>query len=154
MIPEDERSIVAHLRQDARLKLTGLARVTGIPVTTLFHRLKNPSGLCITRFTALLDFERLGYPTRATILLKAGKEMRGQLQAHLLASSAVNCLVRINNGYDFLAECAFKGMQELDRFCEILETQYSVRCKELHFTVEELKREGFLADPGLLKEVE
>jgi hypothetical protein len=44
-------------------------------------------------------------------------------------------------------------MRELEEFCENLEQAYGVRGKELHFVIEELKREGFLSEPSLVRQV-
>ena len=146
----EEKSIVAHLRQDARVKLTTLSRKIGVPVSTLFDRIHSLDGLGIMRLTALLDFPALGYSTSAILLLKAGKNRRSELKEGLLKSECVNSLMRINNGYDFLAECVFKDLRELEEFCEKLEQKYGVNHKEVHFIVEELLREVFLNDPRMV----
>ncbi|MEM4239682.1 MAG: Lrp/AsnC family transcriptional regulator [Candidatus Woesearchaeota archaeon] len=146
MISKKDWAITACLRHNARMKLTDMSRMTGIPVSTLFDRTRFPASLGITRFSALLDFHKLGFGTCATVLLKAMKPRRDKLRQHLLLSSHVNSLSRINNGYDFIAECIFRNMKELEEFCEKLEQNYGVREKQVHFVIEELKREGFLAD--------
>ena len=148
---KDDITIVAYLRQDARIKLTELTRKTGIPVSTLFDRVHDVVGLGITRFSALLDFPALGFNTRATILMKAGKDKRDALKAHLLKASCVNSLMRVNNGYDFMAECVFRDMRELEELCERLERGYGVKQREVHYVIEELTRERFLADPALVE---
>ncbi|MEM4246725.1 MAG: Lrp/AsnC family transcriptional regulator [Candidatus Woesearchaeota archaeon] len=146
-------AITAHLRQDARIKLSKLSRLTGIPVSTLFDRIHSPDSIGIKRLSALLDFQKLGFNTCATIMFKVLKEKRDQLKEHLLCSTNVNSLMRINNGYDFMAECVFRDMRELEEFCEKLEQSYGVKTKEVHFIVEELKRESFLSDPSLAGQV-
>lgn len=147
MIPNKELVATAYLRQDGRMKLAELRRKTGVPVSTLYDWVKKRKCLGVSRFTALLDFPSIGFATQATILLKAGKNGRKRLQEFLLHSAPVNSLMRINNGYDYLAECVFKDLFCLEEFCEQLEFEYSVKTKEIHLTVDELKREGFLADP-------
>jgi DNA-binding Lrp family transcriptional regulator len=147
MKPEKIRKVAALFRQNGRMKLSRMSRSTGIAVSTLFDWVRNPAALGIRRFCALVDFPSLGFFTCATILFKADKEKREELKKYLLKSQSVNSLMRINNGYDFLAECVFRDMRELEEFCELLERQYKVRGKEVHFTVEELKREDFFSDP-------
>lgn len=143
--------ITALLRQHARIKLATIARKTGIPVSTLFDYVHDPICLGITRYCALLDFPALGFATRATLLIKAGKDKRDALREHLLKATPVNSLSRVNNGYDFMAECIFRDLRELEEFCEHLERSYGVKSKEAHFIIEELKRETFLADPAVLE---
>lgn len=145
--------IVANLRRNARMKLTELSRRTGLPVSTLFDRIHNMGDLGITRMSALLNFQKLGFGTCATLLLKVISGKRDELREHLLAAIPVNSLMRVNNGYDFMAECIFRDMRELEEFCERLEKFYGVRSKEIHFVIEELKRESFLSDQSVVKEV-
>ncbi len=146
MKPEKIRKVTAFFRQNGRMKLSRMSRATGIAVSTLFDWVREPAELGIRRFCALIDFPSLGFSTCATILFKADKERREELKRYLLKSQSVNSLMRINNGYDFLAECVFRDMRELEEFCEVLERNYRIRGKEVHFTVEELKREDFFSD--------
>lgn len=147
MIDPEERALIAHLRQNGRIKLTELSRATTIPVSTLFDRMHALKDLGITRVSALLNFAELGYSAHAVMLLKCGNERRDKLRQHLLAAPGVNTLLRINNGYDFLIECAFKDLRCLEEFCDTLERTHGVRTKETHLIVEEIGRERFLAAP-------
>ena len=139
-------SVITHLRANARTTLTRLARASGIPVSTLFDRVRNLQDFGITRCAALLDFQKLGYGAQATIFLKVAKEKRDELKQHLLNAAPVNCLWRVNNGYDFMVECIFRDLRDFEEFSDRLERKYGVKAKEMHFVVEELKREGFLAN--------
>ena len=153
MKPEKELSITAFLRQNARIKLSKLSRETGIPVSTLFDRIHTPDSIGIKKLSALLDFQKFGFNTCATILFKAAKDKKEELKECLMNSVFVNSLARINNGFDFMAECVFRNMKELEEFCERLEQLHGVKGKEIHFIVEELKREGFLSDPVQVMQV-
>jgi DNA-binding Lrp family transcriptional regulator len=146
MIPEKDAAIVSNLRKNGRMKLTELSRRTGLPVSTLFDRVRFLNELGIKRISALLDFPLLGFGTCATIFFKVISGKKDDLKEHLLCSSSVNSLMRVNNGYDFMAECVFKDMRGLEEFCENAEQFHGVRGKEVHFVIEELKREGFLPE--------
>ena len=145
MVSQKDLTIVMHLRHNARIKLRDLARITKTPVSTLFGHMQNLPDHGVTKLTALLDFARLGYFTIATLLLKATGDRRDQLKQYLLDSPEVNSLMRVNNGYDFMAECIFKDMRALEEFCDCLERTHGVKTKEVHYVVEELKREAFLS---------
>ena len=143
--------IAAHLRQNCRTTLTALSRKTGISVSALFNRIRRPELIGVTRFSALVDFPALGFSTQATVLLKTVQEKRDALKVHLLKSHSVNSLMRVNNGYDFLAECVFRDLRGLEEFCDEIVKKYCVKAKEVHCVIEELKRESFLSDPALLE---
>ncbi|MEM4264151.1 MAG: winged helix-turn-helix transcriptional regulator, partial [Candidatus Woesearchaeota archaeon] len=70
MIKKKDLLIASYLRQNCRIPLTKLARRIGIPVSTIFDRLRSCEGSFIEKQTALLNFQKLGYNTRATVLLK------------------------------------------------------------------------------------
>ncbi len=153
MVSKTDMMVAANLRQNARMKLTELSRRTGVPVSTLFDRMHDLGGIGVTRLCAMLDFRKLGFNTCATILFKVSKDKRTELKNCLMKSFCVNSLMRVNNGYDFMAECIFRDMRELEEFCERLEQNYGVRGKEIHFVIEDLKRERFFSDPSFVKEV-
>ncbi len=153
MVSKTDMLVAANLRQDARIKLTELSRRTGIPVSTLFDRMRDLGRLGVTRLCAMLDFRKLGFGTCATILFRVNKEKRTELKNFLMKSFCVNSLMRINNGYDFMAECVFRDMRELEEFCEKLEQSYGVRGKEIHFVIDDLKREMFFSEPSYVQGV-
>lgn len=141
--------VLSHFRQDARCRLTALSRHTGIPVSTLFDKLTEYQGRVVHKTISLLNFGALGFGTRANVLLRGGKD-REQLKQHLLGHTRVNSLYKVNNGFDFLAECVFRSMKELEYFVEHLRNTFDIRSNEVYYVVDDLKREGFLSDPSLI----
>lgn len=141
--PTDLR-ILTHLRHDARMNLTTISRKTGIPVSTIFDKLRSFEDGIVCRFTALVDFARLGYPVRANIFLKSDPTAREGLKAYLLAHERVNNLWRINNGYDYAAECLFSSIKEAEEFVEAIETQFRILDKTVYHIIDDLAREKAL----------
>ncbi len=138
--------ILSHLRKDARQNLTRISKHTGIPVSTIFDRMRKYSGSLIRKHTALVDFSELGYDMRANIVLRVHKQDRQQLQNFLEKKGQVNSLYRINNGYDFMVDALFRNMKEVDDFMEELE-RFRIRAKECYYVLEDIKREEFLSEP-------
>jgi len=148
MFKKKDLILTAYLRQNSRTSLTILSRKTGVPVSTIFDRLK--SNNVIIKNTALLDFTKLGYSTHANILLKAKKGEKDKIREFLVNSFNVNSLYKVNNGYHFMAECIFKDIKELEDFLDMLDERFSVKTKEVHYIIEELKKEAFLSQPELV----
>lgn len=148
-IKKKDLIVLSHFRRNARCRLTTLSRTTGIPVSTLFDKLHEYEQGIVQKTVALLNFGALGFSTRANVIIKAGKE-RDLLKEHLLKCPSVNSLYKINNGFDYLAECIFKSIKELEDFVDNLRTEYSVKTANVYYIVDELKREEFLADPSLI----
>ncbi len=142
---KNDIKIIACLRQNGRMPLTKLAKRTGVPVSTLFDRIR--ATRAIERHAALLDFQALGFCTKAVVLVRTTKERKEELHRFLQMHFNVNNLCKINNGYDFCFECIFRGMNEMEGFLEHLDERFELRSKHVHYVIKEIKREAFLADP-------
>jgi len=148
MFKKKDLILTAHLRMNSRESLTKLSRMTGVPVSTIFDRLKTND--IILKNTALLDFAKLGYGARATILLRAKKGEKDKLGAFLAKSLNINSLYKINNGFHYLAECIFRDVKELENFIDSIDDKFSIRSKEVHYIIDDIKREEFLSQPDLI----
>lgn len=134
--------LLSHLRENSREKLTTISKKTNIPISTLFDQLKILQEEIITRNTVLIDFSKLGYHTRAQVILKASPEQKEKLKQHLLLHPQVNTVYKVNSGYDFIIETVHKNIKELDHFLEQLHLQFKVEERQIHYLIDELKREG------------
>ena len=148
MINGNDLKLLALLRKNARTKLTHLSRLTDIPVSTIYEKLNGPLKSYVTKYTCLIDNSAIGFNSRATIILKVDKEQKREIGKFLEKHLNVNSLYRINNGYDFLLDVIFKQMIDLEEFIEQLEKRFRIKHKEVYFVIDEIKQEGFLADPG------
>ncbi|MFW6449677.1 MAG: Lrp/AsnC ligand binding domain-containing protein [Nanoarchaeota archaeon] len=151
MISDKELLFVSSLRKSARKTLTKISKELNIPVSTLFEKLKKLEKALIVKHTAILDFNKLGYTTRAKILLKVSKKDREKLREMLSKSEYVNSLYKITNGFDFLVEGIFESLQQMENFIEELEDRFQITKKNLYFVIDDVKREKFLSDVELTK---
>ena len=142
--------LFSELRKNARESLTRLSRKTRIPVSTLHDRLKMHMGSLIKKNCALIDFSKLGFSTRATVLLKVKPQKRKELLEYLERNKNVNTLLRVNNNYDFLIEVIFKSLKESEDFLTNLEEEYEIIDKKACYIVDEIKKEEFMSDPQLV----
>jgi Lrp/AsnC family transcriptional regulator, regulator for asnA, asnC and gidA len=142
----DDARVLAVLRQDARITLTRLSRMTHIPVSTLFNRLKEYEGSYIDKFTCVLDFGRLGYGLRAYILIRFNAKDREGMSDILKASPYVNSVFKVNNGFDYLVEGVFHGLKESEAFMDRLDTDFGAVKKQVHYVVDRVAEQNFL--PG------
>ncbi|MFC1732290.1 Lrp/AsnC family transcriptional regulator [candidate division KSB1 bacterium] len=139
--------IISHLRKDARKNLTSMSRETGIPVSTIFDRIRVNEGGIIKKHVAIVDFTKLGYTTRANLMLKIKKEQREELKIYLSKQENINSVYKINNNYDFLIEGIFTGIKELESFLEKTDDRFDIESKEIYYIVDEIKKEEFMAEP-------
>ena len=143
--------IIALLRQNARMPLTKMSRAIGVPVSTLFDRIKITEQAVITKHASLLNFSVLGYNARANVILKVDKQDKENLRAYLLKSAHINNMYKINNGFDFMIECVFKQINDLENFIEEIEKKFNVIELKSYFIIEDLRKEEFLNDHHLVE---
>ncbi|MBD3249080.1 winged helix-turn-helix transcriptional regulator [Candidatus Woesearchaeota archaeon] len=142
--------IIANLRKDARMPLTKMSRLTHIPVSTIFDRLKMNEDSLIIKHTSLLDFNKLGYNTRANISFKVDREDKEAFKEAIMKSQCVNSVYKINNGFDFMVEGIFKQIKDMEDFLESLEQKFKILEKKSFFIIEDLKREAFMTNENLI----
>ncbi len=132
------------------MRLTTLSREMQTPVSTLYDRLKEFEDAGVLRHSALLDFAKLGFSTRAVVLFQVPRNRQDDLGRFLMGHANVNCLFRVSNGYSFLAECVFRSMSELEVFTDQADIGFGGR-HEKFFVVDDVKREAFLANPDIAR---
>ena len=145
MVDKNDLIITARLRENARETLTKMSRKTYIPVTTIHGRIKELEKTVIKRYVALLDFQKLGYNTRAIINLRVKKDFKDKIRDYLVVNKAVNSLYKINNGYDFLMEVVFREIGDVESFVENLENDFKIEKKEIYYIINEINKECFLS---------
>lgn len=144
---EQDIQLLTSLRRNAREKLTTISRKTHIPVSTLHDKLKSFLDGTIAKHTTLLNYERLGYLCHAHVLLNVPKEHKQALREYIERHPNINSAFKINNGWAFLIDTVFKSLDSLDGFLDELEARFDVTEHQVHYIIDEIKREAFMTDP-------
>ena len=144
---QDELLIISCLRQNSRQALKELSRQTKIPISTIYEKIKRNNDNLVRKYTAVVDFNKLGFGTRAHIAFKVDAKSKDELAEHLGKSLHINSLYRINNGYDFMVEAVFRHLKELEDFLEHINEHYRIKETKVFHIIDELKKEEFMAIP-------
>mgnify|MGYP003973325877 CR=1 FL=1 len=136
--------LILELRNNAREKLTSISKRTNIPISTLFDLLKELNEDVIKKSTIILDYSKLGFHTKALVFLKVNRENKEKLKHHLNINPCINSLHKVNHGWNFIIETVHRNIKELDDFLEKLEDNYNIEDKQIHYLIDEVKREGFI----------
>ncbi len=150
MYKENDLKIVSHLREDSRMSLTQISRRTGIPVSTIFERLKSRAHDIVKKNTCIIDFSKIGMHARAKIAIKVNPNQRDELRGFLEKNRNVNSLLKINNGFDYMIDIVFSNLKELEEFCELLDSSFRIKTKQVYYVIEEISSENFLSSPDTL----
>ena len=139
--------VLSNLREDARKTLTELSKATKVPVSTIYDKIREFQNGIIKKHTTIIDFSKLGFNTRANIAVKINKEQKEEFRNFVVKSFHVNSVYKINNGYDFLVECVFRHIKEMEDFMEDMDQKFKIKNKQVYYLIDEIRRESFLADP-------
>ena len=150
MLRKKELLILTHLRADSRKSLTMISRETGIPISTIFDKVNKLGKSTISKYSPLLDFQKLGFGIRINFALKANDKKKQEFKDFLLTNKNVNSILRLNNGFDFFVEAVFKDMKGFEEFSESLE-KFKIKKKKEFLIIEDLKKEEFLTKPEHIK---
>ncbi|MGV8086117.1 MAG: Lrp/AsnC family transcriptional regulator, partial [Candidatus Woesearchaeota archaeon] len=129
--------LMTYFRKNARENLTQISRLTRIPVSTIFDKLREFERGLIQKHTTLIDFKMLGFDIRVNMLFKISKESRQEFKDFLMTNENVNSIFRITNGYDYLVEAIFRDMTDMQRFSELLD-RFKIESKQELFILEDL----------------
>ena len=145
MISKTDKLIITELRNNARMALADISRNTGIPVSTIFDKLKKLEERCVHKHTSLIDFSKVNYNMIVNFVLRVEEKEREKVRSFLLKHNNINNVFRLNSGYDFLVEGVFRDMKQIEDFNEEIMKFKIVSKKDFH-VIEELKKEEFLSE--------
>ncbi|MFP4568139.1 MAG: Lrp/AsnC family transcriptional regulator [Candidatus Woesearchaeota archaeon] len=146
ILKEKEIMLLSHIRCDARVSLTKLSKLTKMPISTIFDKIKEyETKKIIKRNIAILDFNMLGYDIRNQLLISVVKEQKQELQSFLIKHPRVNTIHRVNNEYDFIIETIFKNTNDMDDFMQKLD-KFKITDKKEFLIMEDIKKEEFLTN--------
>ena len=146
-VDKEDLKILSCLRKNARETLTRISKLTGIPISSTFDRLKRleETGI-IARHTSLLDPKKIGFSAQVIFFLKTNDSNKKELERRLMENPQVNNVARITGNWNFVTDALFRDVEELESFIEALRKDYKGIEFSLHHVLKTLKQECFLID--------
>jgi len=141
--------ILSELRNNSRISLTNLSKRTLIPISTIFDKLRSYEDNFISKHTTLLNFTKMGYSARASIMISIDSHQKEEAKDFLRICPNINSVYKVTNGYDFMVEGIFIDIREMEEFFEKLESRFSIKDKKVFYIIDDIKRESFMTDPDM-----
>ncbi len=138
-----------HLRKHAKESLWKLSHKAKIPVSTIYHRLKQLEEQAILKYTVLINFSSLGYQGHSFLLLKIPRSDREDLIIYLENHPQVNSIYEVNNGYDILSEVVFSDLKEVEDFRDDLVKDFPIEKTNIMPVIKSIRKETFVGDENL-----
>lgn len=144
LVKSADLKVLAHLRRNARETLTTISKDTGIPISTVFDRLRAlEETRVIRKHTSIVDLRKLGIRAQLVLLLKGKESDEKELESWLEENPYVNNLTRVNGDWHYVAEMYFRNIRGIEDFVDKLcRTFDNVRYSVL-YVIKDLKREAF-----------
>ena len=126
-ITKKDLELIGHLRKNARIKVTDLAKKVNIPATTIYEKIrKHEKKGIILKHVAHVDFEKFGYTINIYFAIRVRHEYKEKLMHYLLSHKNINSLFKIDFEYDFLGSAYFRDDKQSNAFFELLYRQFPV----------------------------
>ncbi|HDM22353.1 MAG: Lrp/AsnC family transcriptional regulator [Methanomicrobia archaeon] len=117
MIDEMDKKILNELNKNARLSFRDLAKILGISVATISHRVKKMEDLGIIKgYIPLLDQKKVGYDFTAIIEISIEKGRLSDVEKKLAEFENTVGVYDITGVYDALVIARFKDRDHLNDF--------------------------------------
>ncbi|MCK4647741.1 Lrp/AsnC family transcriptional regulator [Candidatus Pacearchaeota archaeon] len=122
MLDNKDLKILEILKQNANLRTSQISKKTNIPITTIHNRIKklNSQGI-IKNYTLNLDFEKIGKPLKAYVLVTANqnpfaskKLSQEKIGQQIKKLNEVESVDIVTGETDILASVRIKTMDELN----------------------------------------
>ncbi len=127
MLDEKDLRILAELERDCRQRTNQIAKITDIPITTVFNRIKKLySSGHIKQFSAVLDPEKIGKPLLAFVFVTINRET-GQEEGNsdqtiitrIASHQEVQEVHSVTGEWDLLLKIRTRDIGELEQFLSV-----------------------------------
>ena len=147
LVDRVDLNILSHLRMNSRETLTSISKETGIPISSVFDRLKRLESVgVINRHTSLFDVKKIGIHHRVVILFKSRDKTKKEFEQWLMENQRINSLMKINGDWSFVAEAFFPDIKAMEKFTEKSREEFEIDKISILYILEDLKREAFLLE--------
>ena len=144
--------IVSELRKDARASVLSMCGSLRLCRITVAQRLKKLQQNIIQKYTALVDFRKLGFSIKLVFSITLASHDKTVFAKYIRGHASLNNFYSTAHGADYLVEMIFQTQQEAEHFLEQLCSAFSIIEQHVYYLDQELVRESFFPDPRILQE--
>ena len=141
MVKEKDISIIKCLRNNSRSQLKEISESTGLPLTSVFDRIKKINPIIIKN-TSLLNFNQIYFPITLIYGLKIQNVDNNGIIDFLSYNKNVNNIYRSSGVFNLIVEALFTSLKDANDFSEDLKKYDLIKMNEFQI-IEEIKKEEF-----------
>src|SRR3989344_11175 len=134
--------ILRVLEKNSRLSLRKIAKKVGVSVATVMHRLNRLEKESVIRgYTALLDYDKLGFELQAIISVDVSKGKLFEVEKKIATDPSVHAVYDITGHFDVVVVARFKTRKSLDTFVKKIQTYDFVEKTETAIVLNTIKED-------------
>lgn len=135
-----DAKIINILEENARLSLRKIAKELEISTTTVMHRLAIlEKEKIIKSYSALPDYDKLGYSLQAIIDIIVSKGMLFQVEKKIASHPNVAAVYDVTGHFDVMVIAYFKTRHGLDQFIKKIQTYDFIEKTETRIILNTIK---------------
>jgi Lrp/AsnC family transcriptional regulator, regulator for asnA, asnC and gidA len=123
MIDDLDRKLLNLILGNSRLSSRDLAKETGVSIVTVLKRVKvlEQDGM-IKRYTADLNYDKLGYDVSVMIKMRIAKGKLFEVEGKIATDAHVFAVYDITGDFDAIILAKFKNRKSMDAFLKFIQT--------------------------------
>ncbi len=141
-LDEKDMTILKNLTTDARLSARKLAHMVGVSTATVLSKIRKMEGAgIISRYSAVIDYEKIGYSLTAVIEIASKKSKIIDVEAGVAKLENVCAVYDVTGPTDMLIIAKFKTREDLSRFVKKLAVTPNVDNTITHVVLDTAKED-------------
>jgi len=140
MIEDVDLRILNLLLENSRLSYRKIAARLGISVATVMNHVNDmeKKGI-IKKYTAALDYEKLGYDVSVLVDLRISKGKLFEVEREIAKEQNVRAIFDITGAFDAQVFAMFKTREQLDKFLKRIQTYEFIERTETKLILNRMK---------------
>lgn len=134
--------ILGTIVKDAKLSFRKIAKKTGVSVATAMNRINRleKEGI-VKQYSAIFDFEKLGYDFQAIVDINVSKGMLFQVEKKIATHPNVAAVYDVTGHFDVMVIAYFKNRRTLDAFLKKIQGYDFVEKTETRIILNKIKEQ-------------
>lgn len=142
-LEETDKKILNAIVDNSRLSLRQIAAKTGVSVATVMHHLnKLEYEKIINKYTAKLDYEKIGYDVEVMVEIRISKGKLFEVEKKIAINPNVFAVYDVTGPFDAVVLARFPTRRQMDNFLKKLQTYEFVERTETKLILNTIKEEN------------
>ncbi len=139
-LEETDKKILNILVESSRLSLRQIAKKAGVSVATVMHHINRMEHeKIIEKYTAKLDYEKIGYDVEVMIEIRISKGKLFDVEKKIATNPNVFAIYDVTGSFDAVVLARFPTRRQMDNFLKKIQTYEFVERTETKLILNTIK---------------